>query len=175
MKRTFAAIAAVLAMSGVAHAEVTDKSSAGFQVVQKVTIKAPTAQVYAALLQVGRWWSPDHSYTHDSANLTMDIAKGCFCEKLPKGEVRHLEIIAHDGEFSLILSGAMGPLVTTAAAGHMAFALKYAASGTELTLTYDVGGYAKGGFEPWAAPVDGVLGEQLGRLKSYVETGKPTS
>ena len=44
-----------------------------------------------------------------------------------------------------------------------------------LTMTYDVGGYAKGGLaEKWAAPVDSVLGEAVGRLKAYVETGKPT-
>ena len=173
MKRAFAAAIASLAVTGLAHAEVTDKSPAGFQVVHKVSIKAPPATVYAAILQVGRWWNPVHSYSHEAANLSMDLAKGCFCETLPMGEVRHLEIIAHDGESRLILSGAMGPLVATAAAGHMAFALKDAAGQSELTLTYDVGGYAKGGFESWAAPVDGVLGEQLRRLKAYVEAGKP--
>ncbi len=33
---------------------------------------------------------------------------------------------------------------------------------------------AKGGLaETFAAPVDGMLGEQLGRLRKYLETGKP--
>jgi hypothetical protein len=36
-----------------------------------------------------------------------------------------------------------------------------------------VGGYAKGGLENLAGPVDGVLGEQVRRLAKYVETGKP--
>jgi hypothetical protein len=44
---------------------------------------------------------------------------------------------------------------------------------TMLAWIYDVGGYAKGGLDKWAAPVDGVLAEQLGRLRKYVETGKP--
>jgi hypothetical protein len=49
-----------------------------------------------------------------------------------------------------------------------------AGGATDVSLTYDVGGYAKGGLaERWAAPVDKVLGEQLVRLKTYVETGKP--
>ena len=52
--------------------------------------------------------------------------------------------------------------------------LKDAAGKTDLVLTYDVGGYAKGGLaETLAAPVDKVLGEQVARLKKYVETGKP--
>jgi hypothetical protein len=36
-----------------------------------------------------------------------------------------------------------------------------------------VGGYLRGGLGTIAAPVDSVLGQQLGRLKSYVETGEP--
>jgi hypothetical protein len=40
-------------------------------------------------------------------------------------------------------------------------------------MTYDVGGYAKGGLaETYAAPVDEVLGQQLARLKKAVETGR---
>jgi hypothetical protein len=41
-------------------------------------------------------------------------------------------------------------------------------------LTYDFGGYAKGGMDKWAAPVDQVLGAQLDSLKRYVETGQPS-
>ena len=58
----------------------------------------------------------------------------------------------------------------TGASGNLGITLKPANQNTELTMTYDVGGYAKGGL---AAPVDMVLGEQVGRLKKYVETGKP--
>ena len=72
-----------------------------------------------------------------------------------------------DGATTLRLSGGAG-----AAAVHRrrratwAIVLKPAGDRTELTLTYDVGGYAKGGLaETLAAPVDGVLGEQVARLK----------
>jgi hypothetical protein len=71
--------------------------------------------------------------------------------------------------------GALGPLQFTGAAGHLGIALKPAAGGggTEVVMTYDVGGYAKGGLaETYAAPVDQVLGEQLARLKKAVESGK---
>ncbi|MDI1365107.1 MAG: ATPase, partial [bacterium] len=44
---------------------------------------------------------------------------------------------------------------------------------TTLTLTYDVGGYLRGGLDKIAAPVDGVLGQQVLRLKRQVETGQP--
>ena len=79
-----------------------------------------------------------------------------------------------DGRSLLRLSGALGPLQATGAAGSLTFALKPDGSATNLTLTYDVGGYAKGGLaETYAAPVDMVMGQQLARLKKYLETGKP--
>ena len=175
MKRLIIALAFV-AMTGSARAEVTDKSAAGFEITQKATIAAPADKVYAALLRPGAWWNSQHSWSGDAKNLTMDLAKGCFCETLPKGFARHMTITFDDGGRTLRLAGALGPLQLTGANGHLAFTLKETYGKTDLTLTYDVGGYAKGGLaETWAAPVDGVLGEAVTRLKTYAETGKPTS
>lgn len=174
MKPLIAAVAVVGLLVGSAHAEVTDKSAAGFEITEKATIAAPAAKVYAALLTPGAWWSGRHSWSGSAANLSMDLANGCFCETLPKGFVRHMTVVFADGATSLRLFGGLGPMQFTGASGHLAFVLKPAGDKTELTLTYDVGGYAKGGLaEKWAAPVDAVLGEAVGRLKSYVETGKP--
>ena len=55
----------------------------------------------------------------------------------------------------------------------MTILLKPAADGTDLSLTYNVGGYLKDGLQSLAVPVDAVLGEQMGRLKSLIETGSP--
>jgi hypothetical protein len=165
---------AVAILAGAARAEVTDQSAAGFEVTEKATIAAPAAKVYAALLTPGAWWSSQHSWSGSAANLSIDLANGCFCEKLPKGFVRHMTVVFADGATTLRLFGGLGPMQFTGASGHLAFVLKPAGDKTELILTYDVGGYAKGGLaEKWAAPVDGVLGEAVARLKKYVETGKP--
>ena len=162
-----------LAVAGSVRAEIVDQSAAGFEIRHAVTIAAPPATVYAAILQPGQWWSSAHSFSGDAKNLSMDLAKGCFCEKLPTGFARHLGVIFADGK-TLRLEGALGPLMTTGAAGHLAFITKAKDGGTELTLTYDAGGYAKGGLaEGWAKPVDSVLGQQVTRLKAYLETGKP--
>lgn len=71
------------------------------------------------------------------------------------------------------LEGGLGPFQFTGASGHMVWTLTEKDGKTALTWTYDVGGYVKGGVEKMAGPVDGVLGGQIGRLKHYVETGKP--
>jgi len=146
-----AGLAAALAANA-ARAEVTDRSAAGFEVVEKATIAASQSKVWDALMRPSRWWSSQHSWSGDAKNLT---------------------IVYADGKSQLRMAGALGPLQFTGATGHLGIALKPAGAGTDVVMSYDVGGYAKGGLaETFAAPVDKVLGEQLLRLKKYLETGK---
>ena len=167
-----AALAAAVLASG-AHAEVTDRSEAGFEVVEKATIAASPGKVWDTIMHPARWWSSQHTWSGDAKNLSFDPA-GCFCEQLKKGAVRHMMVVYADGATQLRMAGALGPLQSTGADGHLGIALKAAGAATEVTMTYDVGGYAKGGLaKVYAAPVDQVLGEQLGRLKKQVETGRP--
>ena len=81
---------------------------------------------------------------------------------------------AVDGKGAVVMEGALGPLASTGATGHLAIRIQETGGLSRVNLVYDVGGYAKGGLaEAWAAPVDGVLGAQLIRLKKYLETGAP--
>ena len=138
-----------------------------------VSVAAAPAKVWDSLMRPARWWSSAHSWSGDAKNLSMD-GDGCFCEKLKRGAVRHMTITYAEEDTQLRLFGGLGPLQFTGAAGHLAVVLKPEGQGTQVTLTYNVGGYAKGGLaETFAAPVDQVLGEQLARLKKQVETGKP--
>nr|MEA2799357.1 hypothetical protein [Phenylobacterium sp.] len=160
-------------LGGAAHAEVTDKSAAGFEVTEKAHIAAPAAKVWDALMRPDKWWSSQHSWSGDAKNLYFDPS-GCFCERLKRGAVRHMTIIYNDGATTLRLNGGLGPMQFTGASGNLGFTLRPAGADTDLVVTYDVGGYAKGGLaETLAAPVDMVLGEQVSRLKKYLETGKP--
>jgi uncharacterized protein YndB with AHSA1/START domain len=174
MKTPIVAALAVAMLASAAQAEVTDKSAAGFEVTEKATIAAPPGKVWDTLMRPARWWASDHTWSGDAKNLSFDPS-GCFCETLKKGGVRHMMVIYADGATALRLSGGLGPLQFTGASGVLGFALKDAGGGkTQLVVTYDVGGYAKGGLaETLAAPVDRVLGDQVARLKKAVETGKP--
>jgi hypothetical protein len=55
-------------------------------------------------------------------------------------------------------------------AGSPSLSLKEGPGSTTVTQTYDVGGHAPGGLDKLSAPVDAVLGAQLGRLKQFVES-----
>jgi uncharacterized protein YndB with AHSA1/START domain len=155
------------------HAAVADRSAAGFTVRHTVAIAGPPARVYAAFVDIGKWWNPSHSYSHDPGRLTLDTAVGgCFCETLPDGgHVRHLDVVFVQPGKSLRLSGGLGPLQPIGASGAMTMTFAEADNGTSLDLTYTVHGYLPTGLDSWADPVDGVLAEQLARLQRFVETG----
>lgn len=173
MKTAVLAGLSVLALAGAGRAEIVDQSAAGFEIRHAFTVTAPADKVYEALLKPSLWWSSAHTWSGSAANLRMDFKDHCFCETLPKGEVRHMDIVFHDGK-ALHLSGALGPGQFTGASGHLDFAVAEKDGKTTLTATYDVGGYARGGLaETYARPFDQVLGEQVARLHKLVETGKP--
>lgn len=168
-------IAVSLALPQNVCAAVNDSAASGFSVTEKLHIAAPPDKVYGELTQPAHWWSPRHTFSRDAANLTLDAkAGGCWCEKLPDGgSVQHLTVVYADPGKALVLRGALGPLQGLGVEGGLTIELTAATDGTDVTATYNVGGYLKDGLTSWAPPVDGVLGEQFARLKSYVETGKP--
>ncbi|WP_206675619.1 SRPBCC family protein [Solimonas terrae] len=167
-------MAGVLACSA-AQAEVVSQTAAGFDIEQRLSLKAEPAKVYDALTDIGRWWNPQHSYSGEAARLHLDArAGGCFCETLADGgSVQHATVIFADRPKLLRLAGALGPLQTMGVSAVLDWALQPTADGTALLMHYRVGGYASTPFEVLAPAVDAVLDEQMQRLKSYVETGKP--
>ena len=166
-----AATAQVLPQS--AAAEVTDVAGGGFGVVEQVHVAAPPAAVYAAVIAPSRWWDSEHTYSGSAANLTLDAkAGGCWCETLANGgSVLHLTVVQVVPGKTLRLRGALGPLQGLAVEGALTISVQSAGSGTDLKLSYVVGGYAKDGFEGLSKAVDRVLGEQVARLQKLAETG----
>lgn len=159
-----------------APAAVADSAANGFTIKISVTIQAPPEEVYTKLVHnIGQWWSSDHSFSGDAKNMTIDDKPmGCWCEKLASGGAKHMEVVLAARGKALVMTGGMGPLQSMAVAGAMSF--DFAPSdkgGTKLDLTYTVGGYLPAGLNTLAAPVDAVLGQQMARLKNFVELGRP--
>ena len=172
------AVALVALAPGAAVADVADSSAGGFTVKLTVSIQAAPDEVYRRLVRnVGEWWNPDHTYSHDARNLSIEEkAMGCFCEKLPGGGgVRHMEVLYVAPGKGLVMSGALGPLQSLAATGTLTVSLAAAGGGTQVSVTYSVAGYLPAGMNTWAGTVNGVLTEQFTRLKSYIEHGNPVA
>jgi len=159
-----------------ADADVTASGAAGFISEHTLIIAAPRSQVFRALTdEVSRWWDPQHSYSGEAANFSIDARPGgCFCERLTDGGVTHMTVAFVQRDTTLRMLGGLGPLQEMAASGSMTFSLSDADAGTtRLHYRYAVGGYSLEGLEGLAIPVDQVQLGQLQRLKRYVETGSP--
>lgn len=173
-----------------AFAEVAENEAHGFVSVHEVAIAAPPERVWEALVEeVGQWWDPAHTYSGDASNLdyVLLVAPGLW-EEFREGHaeesyVRHMDIDMIRPPRTLRLRGGIGPLQPLAVVGSMTFNLQPApesateapdegASGTRLAYRYVVNGPR---LRDWAEPVDRVMGEQLARLRRYVETGRPVA
>jgi hypothetical protein len=133
------------------------------------------ASVWAAMLQIGRWWDPAHTYSKDPSNLTLqNSVGGCLCEKVGEGAVEHMRVIQVLPGKLMRLSGGLGPLQQFGVAGSLTWTLESTAKqSTRVTWIYVVGGYSDPPLSELAAPVDAVLSQQLQRLVRYSATGSP--
>ncbi|MFO1307178.1 MAG: hypothetical protein U1F64_01870 [Burkholderiales bacterium] len=162
------------ALAGTAHAEVKAAAPDGFQLAFAERIAAPPAAVYAAIGQVERWWSPEHTYSGDAANLSIAMqAGGCYCERWAGGAVEHGRVILLLRDQAVRLEAPLGPLQGLAVSAVLTFALKPEDGGTALSVGYRVNGSASSALDKLSGAVDGVIGTQVQRLKRLVETGKP--
>ncbi len=171
----FAVLAAALAAPR-ASGEVVDVADNGFTVKTTVAVPVDPEKAYAAVVEgVGKWWDPEHTYSGDASNLSIEAKpQGCFCEKLAgQGFVRHLTVInAMPGKL-LRLEGGLGPLQGMAVSGIMTWTFKPADRGTTVEMRYSAGGYNPPGFKDLAPVVDSVLRGQVERYRRFLSTGKP--
>ncbi len=165
---------ALLALSPAARSEVVDSQANGFTTRQTALVNAPIRKVWDILVEPRLWWSSEHTFSGDARNLSLTpLPGGEWLETLPGGGgVRHLVVVWIRPPSALRFEGALGPLQGLGVVGHLTFTLKAQGDATTVSETYDVGGHAPGGLQTMAGPVDGVLGQQLLRLKAVAETGK---
>jgi len=164
------AVATASLLAGPARGEVVDAAAGGFTVSSSAEVAVAPEAAFRQLLDIGAWWSPDHTWSGDATNLSIDPRPGgCFCERLPGGGVQHLEVVFVQPPTTLRLRGGLGPLQAMAVQGSMTWAIAPLESGARVTLTYTVVGYSPNGLEGLAPVVDRVLTEQLGSLAQSLD------
>jgi uncharacterized protein YndB with AHSA1/START domain len=168
-------VLAVVLWAGQAVGAVVDSSPYGFSTADTLVIGAPAGRVFEAVTRdVGSWWDKSHTFSGNSTNLYIEPEPGgCFCERLENGAVRHMSVVYVDFGKKLRFTGGLGPLQGLGLSGSMTLDFTDTGGKTTLVMTYNVGGYARGGLGNWAPVVDGVLSAQIERLKNFVETGSP--
>ena len=173
--RTATLFLLVLCMPQIAAADVTDSAANGFTTMNSVVVASDRMAAWEAAVEVGRWWSSAHTMSGDATRMSIEPSvQGCFCESLgEQAGVVHLTVMSVMPGTSLRLSGGLGPLGLMGVYGNMTWDFEDVEGGTRIRFKYAVGGYMDGGLDQLAGPVDAVLGEALGRLKSYIDTGSP--
>lgn len=168
------AMIAGLLLAAPAGAAVEQATPTGFVIAETVTIRATPSAIWRTLVAPARWWSPQHSWSGDAANLSIDARPGgCFCETLPDGGgVEHLRVVYVAPGRQLRMTGALGPLQGEGVAGALTVTIAAPIGGrSAVTLRYSVGAQLPMAGDRMAPLVDHVLVEQLGRLKRAVEQG----
>jgi hypothetical protein len=166
--------AIALLTSSPAAAEVVSAGPSGFEVRQTVNLVVPADIAFSSFRDVASWWDPEHTYSGDSANMSLNLAPGgCFCERFPKGGgIEHMRVTYLDPGKRVVLTGALGPLLYEATAGVMDVQVKSTAGGSQLILDYRAAGFFKGGADKLAPAVDEVLAGQMKRLRVFA-TARP--
>lgn len=171
MKPTFILLLALGAAP--AAAAVVEVGPSGFVSENSGLVAKPPAAVWAAVVQVARWWDPAHSYSGKAANLSFEAkAGGQWREEWPGGSVLHGTAIAVMPPRLLRLDAALGPLQGMPLRAVLNIELKPEGSGTRLTMRYRVGGPVQNGFPDLAAPVDGVMSGGFARLVRLATSGQ---
>lgn len=171
-----------------ASAEVTQKSEAGFVLRIAAEVAASPADAWKALVNPALWWNPQHTFSGDAANLSLDPnANGCFCEKLPvpkdapigqkAGSVMHMRVVYAEPYRALRMVGGLGPLQSEAINGTMTVTFKpvdgSGGKATRILWEYVVGGYMRYKADAISGAVDKVLEGQLGGLVKVLGPMQP--
>lgn len=166
------AAATALCLAATCAAEVTDASTAGFHVSQRVGIHAEQRRVWDALtLDIADWWNPQLTVSGEARWMQLEVRPGgCLCERFDQSNgLEHLRVTGVRAPYFLRLNGGLGPLGLMGVNGSMTIELMAKQSGTDVQLVYAVGGYTPEGLDTLAEQVDAVMADILERLRQHVE------
>ena len=171
MRPMIAAMALAVAGAGIAvptasAANIVQQDERGFRIIHIVETDASPAAVWRTLIDPAKFWNPEHSFSGDAANLSLEAAPGgCFCEIADHLGVEHARVVYIEPGVRLRLRGSLGPLQQDAVTGILTFVLRERATGgTTISVEYSVSGNFRGALPRLAAAVDAVIAEQGNRL-----------
>ncbi len=164
------AVAATLAASP-AGAEVISRSADGFVLRFAVGVEAAAGDVVSAVSELPQWWDPAHTYTGDSANLSLAFEEdGCWCEALADGTVFEHAVVTRITADRVIMKAALGPLHGKATRADLTFGSEPENRGRRVTVDFVVEGAR---IAAMADAVDTVMDQAFDRLIHHIEYGEP--
>jgi len=168
MNRTalLAALSASVGLIGCASAEVVNAAPDHFTLKLEADTELSPDEVWERLIDPKSWWLPDHTYSGDSANLSIDpVAGGLWQETWDGGSVWHGSVLRAEPGKILVLNAPFGPLQDLAVTSVWTISLDaQEGGGTRITFDHVTNGSSASGLEGMAPAVDYVKSEALQSL-----------
>ena len=174
MKIPYLALA-LCSAAGSAQAAVLAQTDNGFQLENRVEVRADAAQAYQALVEhVGHWWPADHSWFGASENFSIQARPGgCLCEIAGADQVEHMRVVVARPGHLLRMVGGLGPLQSMGLSGPLDWIFEpldqnKPEAGTRIRLRYTVSGFVPKPLGDFVNIVDQVQAQQLGALADFI-------
>jgi len=164
LKEILIATVAALAMP-VVNAEVVSSSADHYRLSHKASSSMTPDELWLRLVQPDTWWHPDHTYSGDSTNLSLDLrAGGHWSEQWADNSVLHGIVLNVDKGKLLRLDAPFGPLQSMAVTVIWTIRIEADGDGSVVMFEELANGVSTSQLDELAGAVDGVKSEALARL-----------
>lgn len=164
--------ALVVLLPNLSVAQVTSSSPTHFVLRHEATSELSPAELWEKLVRPSTWWHPDHSYSGDARNLTLDPqAGGLWREDWDGGSVAHVRVLLAVPGKTLRLEAPFGPLQGLGA--YTIWTITIAAGETGSIVVFDEvsSGPPTAKLDEVAGAVDFVKTEAIMRLVAHEPVG----
>ncbi len=166
LKSCLASLSIALALPISAQAEIISAAPDHFTLKLEAETELTPDEVWTRLIVPADWWLPDHSFSGDSNNLSLDaMPGGVWREDWEHGSVWHGTVLQAQPGKRLRLSAPFGPLQGMAVTSIWTITLTPTESGgTLITFDHVTNGSAASNLQDIAPAVDFVKSEALNSL-----------
>ena len=155
-----------LISTSVAQAEIVQATPDHFTLKLEAETELTPDETWERLIHPDRWWLSDHTYSADSANLSLDPeAGGLWREDWAGGSVWHGTVLQAQPGKTLVLSAPFGPLQGLGVTSVWTISLAESdTGGTLIRFDHVTNGTAASQLDQLAPAVDFVKSEALKSL-----------
>ena len=165
IRPAFVALVTGCLMSSAAHAEIVSATTTHFELRHEAASPLAPDALWRRLVHPAGWWHPDHTYSGDAGNLTLDLqAGGQWREDWEGGSVAHGRVLFVEHGKRLRLEAPFGPLQGLGA--YAIWTITIEAKGEGATVIFDevASGPPGSDMAEIAKAVDFVKAEAIARL-----------
>lgn len=156
---------AILLLPATVRAEILSSSDTHMTLRHEAASPLPPERLWRRLVDPASWWHPDHTYSGDAANLSLDAtAGGLWREDWDGGSVSHGQVLYVNPGKTLRLEAPFGPLQALGAYTIWTISIRPAGDGSLVVFDEVSTGPPGADLARIAPAVDQVKSEAIRRL-----------